>query len=52
MGVHVAQAAQAVGSSAKASDVGEEDALVVAHHDVRNGTLAVDQHADLTVDLM
>ena len=52
MGVHVTQAAQAVGGSPESADVGQEDALVVAHHDVGNGTLTVDQYPDLTIDLL
>ena len=52
MGVHIAQAAQAVGSGAKASDVGQEDALVITDHDVSNGTLAVNQHADLAIEFL
>ena len=52
MGVHIAQAAQAVDSGAEASDVGQEDALVIANHDVPNGTLAVNQHADLAIEFL
>ena len=52
VGMNVAQSAQPVGGGAKTSGVGQEDALVVADHDVHDGALAVDQHADLTVEFL
>src|SRR5882762_10044688 len=49
--VHVAQTAQTIRCHARTPKIGEKDALVISHHHIFDNAFAIDQHANLTVDL-
>ena len=48
MRVHTTQSAESSGRNADAFEVRKLDTPVVAHHDVLNVTLAIDQRSDLS----
>ena len=49
--VHVAQTAQTIRCHARAPKIGEKDAFVISHHHIFDRAFAIDQHANLAVDL-